>query len=163
MSQQLCQSLSCHLRFGLGSCSVHLNSKNLQIFLGAERKPLEIEIFTWGGDVAQLVEHRTGHAADAGLILQCGEGFFSQSQLSVQTLSYGVRIPPCATTSIYGCAHFKDPIVPVRVRWIMETLKRTACTVGWVARLCRSWLSTGREGNPNLPREKFHWDTVVKS
>ena len=26
----------------------------------------------------------------------------------------------------------------------METLKRPACTVGWVARLCRGWLSLGK-------------------
>ena len=45
----------------------------------------------------------------------------------------------------------------------METLKHTACTVGWVARPCRSWLSAG-ESNPNFPWEKSHWDnTAVKS
>ena len=42
------------------------------------------------------------------------------------------------------CAHVKDPVVHVRVRWIMETLKHPACTVGWVTRLCRSWLSPGK-------------------
>ena len=26
----------------------------------------------------------------------------------------------------------------------METLKHPACTVGWVARLCRSWLFPGK-------------------
>ena len=35
-----------------------------------------------GGGVAQLVECRT---ADAGAMPQCGKGFFSQSQLSMQT------------------------------------------------------------------------------
>ena len=38
-----------------------------------------------GGDVAQLVRASDRHA-DAGLIPQCSEGFFSQSQLSGQTL-----------------------------------------------------------------------------
>ena len=38
------------------------------------------------GDVAQLVNTSDCHAIDAGLIPRCGKGFFSQSQLSVQTL-----------------------------------------------------------------------------
>ena len=59
-------------------------------------------------------------------------------------LSYGVRTPPYAIACIYICAHVEDPVVHVRVRWIMETMKHPACTVGWVARLCRSWLSTGK-------------------
>ena len=59
-------------------------------------------------------------------------------------LSYGVRTPSCAIACINICVHVKDPVVHVRVRWIMETLKHPACTVGWVARLCRSWLSPGK-------------------
>ena len=39
-----------------------------------------------GGDVAQLVRASDRHAAEAGSIPRCGKGFFSQSQLSVQTL-----------------------------------------------------------------------------
>ena len=42
------------------------------------------------------------------------------------------------------CAHVKDPAVYVRVQWNMETFKHSACTVGWVSRLCRSQLSHGR-------------------
>ena len=83
------------------------------------------------------------HGADAGSIPRCGKGFFSPSQLSVLTL-HGVRTPPCAITCIYICAHVKDPVVHVRVGWIMETLKHPAYSVGWVARLCRSWLSPGK-------------------
>ena len=56
-------------------------------------------------------------------------------------LSYGVRTSPCAIAYINICLHVKDPVVHIRVRWIMETLKHSACTVGWVARICRSWLS----------------------
>ena len=52
--------------------------------------------------------------------------------------------PPFAIASINICAHVKDPVVHVRVGWIRETLKHPACTVGWVARLCRSWLSPGK-------------------
>ena len=33
------------------------------------------------------------------------------------------------------CAHVKVPLIHVRVRWIMETLKHPACILGWVARL----------------------------
>ena len=58
-------------------------------------------------------------------------------------LSYGV--PSTRTIAcIYICAHVKDPVVHVRVRWIIETLKHPALTVGWVAQLCRSWLSPGK-------------------
>ena len=39
-----------------------------------------------GGDVAQFGRASDRHAADAGSIPRCGEGFFSRSQLSVQTL-----------------------------------------------------------------------------
>ena len=34
-------------------------------------------------------------------------------------LSFGVRTPPCAIACITICAHDKDPVVHVRVRWIM--------------------------------------------
>ena len=43
-----------------------------------------------------------------------------------------------------ACTHVKDPVVHVRVRWIMETLEHPTCTAGWIARLCRSWLSSGK-------------------
>ena len=77
-------------------------------------------------------------------------------------LSYGVRTLPCAIACIYICAHVKAPVVHVRVRWIMETLKHPACTVGWVPRL--SQLAFPGEGSPIFPWEKSHWDnTVVKS
>ena len=76
-------------------------------------------------------------------------------------VSYGVRTPPCVIACILICAHVKDPVVHVRVRWIIETLKHPACTLGWVARL--SQLAFPGESNPNFPCEKSHWDnTVVK-
>ena len=56
-------------------------------------------------------------------------------------LSYGVRTPPCAIACIYIYVDVKDPVVHDGVRWIMETLKHPAYTLGWVARLCCSWLS----------------------
>ena len=78
------------------------------------------------------------HAADAGSIPRCGKGFFSQSQLSVQTL-LRVSVHPCVCDI---SAHVKELVVHARVWWITETLKHPTCTVDWVARLCRSWLST---------------------
>ena len=59
-------------------------------------------------------------------------------------LSYCVRAPQSVIACTDICAHVKDPVVNVRVRWIRETLKHPVCTVGWVALLCRSWLSPGK-------------------
>ena len=117
-------------------------------------------VCVWGhGDVAQLVRAWDCHATDAGLIPRCSKGFFSQCRLSMQTLTC-VYIPLCAIACINTCAHIKDPEVPVRVRWIMETLKHLACTVGWVAWL---WLlAFPRESNLNFPWEKSHWDNTVQ-
>ena len=95
------------------------------------------------------------HAADTGSIPL---GFFSQSQLSVQTL-YGVHTSPCAVACIYICVQVKDPVVHVRVLWIMGTLKHPECTVGWVVQL--SQLAFPGEGNLNFPWVKSHWDTTV--
>ena len=78
-------------------------------------------------------------------------------------LSYGVcTTPVCNNMYLHICAHVKDPVVHVWVRWIMEILKHPACTIGWAVRLCRSWLSLGK-GNSNFPWERSHWDnTVIK-
>ena len=114
------------------------------------------------GDVAQLDRASDRHTADAGSIPQCGKGFFSQGQLPVQTL-LRVSVTPCAIACINICAHVKDPVAHVRVRWIMETLKHSACTEGWVARLCCSCLSPGKS-NLNSTWGKSHWDkTGLKS
>ena len=48
--------------------------------------------------------------------------------------------PPCAIACIYICAHVKDPVVPVRLRWKYGNTS----IVGWVARLCCSWRSPGK-------------------
>ena len=50
------------------------------------------------------------HAAEAGSIPRFDKGFFSQSQLLVQTL---VRRP-------YTCAHVQDPVVHARVRGLWK-------------------------------------------
>ena len=85
--------------------------------------------------------------------------FLLESTFSADSLTVSVY-PPCAIACIYICAYVKDPVVHVRVQWIMETLKHPACTVSRVARLCRSWLSPG-EGNPNFPWGKSQWDNII--
>ena len=51
------------------------------------------------------------HAAEAGLIPQCGKGFFCRSELLVQT-------------------HLRVSVHPREQWWIKETLKHPACIVG---------------------------------
>ena len=53
-------------------------------------------------------------------------------------------LPPCAIACINVCAHVKDPVVHVRGWWVIETLNHPECTVGWVVRHSRSWLSQGK-------------------
>ena len=97
-----------------------------------------------GGDVAQLVRASDRHAADAGSIPQMRqEIFLPESTFSADSFTC-VRTLPCAIACIYICAHVKDPVVRVRVRWSMETLKHPPCSLGWVVRLCRSWLFPGK-------------------
>ena len=71
------------------------------------------------------------HAFDAGWIPWCGKGFFSQSAFSADSLTVSVHL--CVQLHVFTCAHVKDPVIHVRVWWIMETLKHPACTVSWVA------------------------------
>ena len=68
---------------------------------------------------------------------------------------------PCAIACIYICAHVKHPVTLVRVRWIMKTLKHPACEVGWVARLCRSWLSRRKE--TRISQGRTPEDTIDKN
>ena len=84
------------------------------------------------------------HAADTGFDYPAQqEIFLPGSSFRADSLTC-VRTPPCAIACINVCAHVEDPLVHVRVRWIMETLKHSAFTLGRVARLCRSWLSQGK-------------------
>ena len=54
--------------------------------------------------------------------------FFSQIQLSVQTLLRVSVHPPCANACINICAHVKDRVVHVRVWWIMATYTNRSST-----------------------------------
>ena len=114
--------------FATGSSARVLLSK------GSGEKPLMALAIFRGRDVAQLVQSHQ-HAANASSIPRCSKGFFSRSQLLVQTLVIQCPYTPCAITCINICVHIKDHVLHVRVWWIMETLKHPACTVGWVVRL----------------------------
>ena len=102
-----------------------------------------------GRDVAPLVQRRNGT-----LLTQVrfpGEARDFSPRVDFQCrLSYGVRtslplLPHlCAIACIIICAHVKDPVVYVWIRWIVEALKYPARTAGGVARVCRSWLSPGK-------------------
>ena len=69
------------------------------------------------------------HAADAGSIPRCGKIFFFPRVNFQCRLSSGVRTSPCAIACINICRHDKDPVVHVRVRWIMATQKYSARTI----------------------------------
>ena len=98
--------------------------------------------------MAQLVEHWNGTPPTQVRFLGAARDFSLRVNFQCR-LSYGVRIPLCAIACMYICAQVKDPVVHVRIQWIMETLKHPACTLGLVARRCRSWLSRGRQ--PEFP------------
>ena len=74
-----------------------------------------------------------------------------------------VSVHPVCNRMHSICVHVKHPVVHVRVRWIMETLK----TPSIHRRLGSATLSQPafpKDSNPNFPREKSHWDkTVVKT
>ena len=40
-----------------------------------------------------------------------------------EIISMAAVTPPCAITIISICVHVKEPVVHVRVQWIMETLQ----------------------------------------
>ena len=96
-----------------------------------------------GRGVAQLVERRTGTPLTRVRFADAARDFSPRFYFQ-RRLSYGVQTPPCATACINICVHVKDPVVHVKVRWIMETREHPTCAIGWVARLCRSWLSPGK-------------------
>ena len=103
-------------------------------------------------DIAQLVEHQTVTPLTQVRFPGAARDFSFRDSSSVRTPS---------DTCINTCAHVKAPVVHVRLRWIMETRKHPAYTVGWVAQL--SQLALPRESNLNFRWERSHWDsTVVK-
>ena len=76
----------------VASMTSHVSILNLQI------KTLEVVVKDgWGCSSAGRASDR--HAAEACSVPRCGKGFFSQSQLSVQTLLQ------CLCTPVCSCMH----------------------------------------------------------
>ena len=75
--------------------------------------------------------------------------FLPESTFSAVSLTVSVT-PPCAIACIYICAHVKDPVVHVRVRWIMEILK-TSSMHRRLGSATLSQLASPGEGKPNFP------------
>ena len=128
---------------------------------------LDMDAAMQGGDVAQLVEQRSGTLPTLVRFPGAARLFFSRRVDFQCRLFYGVRTPPtpsvCNRPCIYICPYVKDPVVYVRVRWIMETLK-TPSLHRRLGSATLSQLAFPGEGNPNFPWEKSHWDnTVFKS
>ena len=106
-----------------------------------------------GGDVAQLVKHRTGTPPTLVQFPSAERAFLPESTFSAPF--DGVCTPPCAITRIiYICAHVKDPVVNVRVWWIMETLSKTPSMQPRMGSSTLLQLAFPREDNPNFPWEK---------
>ena len=61
------------------------------------------------GDVAQLVEHRIGTPPTQVRFTRCGKGFFSQSQLAVQTL---LRCPYTPRTQLHALTSVRTLKIP---------------------------------------------------
>ena len=101
------------------------------------------------------------HATDIGSIPRCGKGFSPRVNFQC-SLFYVCPYPLCAVACINICAHVKDPVVCIRLRRIMETQKHQACTIGWEAPLCRSWLSPGKTSRFSHARNPKWDNTVVK-
>ena len=78
---------------------------------------------------AQLVTASDRHAADEGLIPPGWQGIFLPRVNFQCRLSFSVHTSLRAIACINICAHIKDPVVYVRVRWIMATQTYQACTI----------------------------------
>ena len=70
-------------------------------------------------------------------------------------VSYGVRTPPCVIACILICAHVKDPVVHVRVRWIMAKTLNTK-TPSMHPRLGSATLS--QLAFPGEKQSNFPWE-----
>ena len=91
-----------------------------------------------------MVERRTGRLSHRFDSPEWREIFLPESTFSADSLRC-VCTPLCAISGTGICAHFKEPVVHISVRWIMETLKHPVCTVSWVVRPCCRWLSLGEQ------------------
>ena len=110
----------------------------------------------------QLVRASERHSANARSIPRCGEGFFSQSQLSVQTLLRCPYTPVCNRLHFHQCTRWRSPD-PCQISVEYGNTK-TPSMHPMLGSTTLLQLAFPGEGNPNFPWNKSHWDnTVVKS
>ena len=102
-----------------------------------------------GSTVPARCWHRFNFPVQQGIL-------FPESTFSADSVMVPVH-PPCAITCVNICVHIKGPVARVRVRWIVGTLKHPACTIGWVAGLCHSWLSPKGKQPEFLMGEIPYW------
>ena len=83
------------------SAKKRARAATVSIVIGSTRKAV-LDAFCPGrvGGVAQLDERRVRRSAEAGSSPRCGKGFFSQGQLSVQTL-----LTVSGTVPVYNRMH----------------------------------------------------------
>ena len=113
----------------------------------------------WG--CSSLVEHRTTMLLTQVRFPSVARNFLTESTFSANCRTC-VHTFLCAIAFTNICAHAKEPALLVRVRWIIETLKHPACTVGWVAQLCHSWLSPGKATQISLGRNPIRTIQLLK-
>ena len=102
-----------------------------------------------------------GRISDRHNSLVRQEIFLTESTFQCR-LSYGVRTLPCAFACIYICAHFKDPVVHVRIRWIMATETYLACNISnkiinLMIDHSAERRTTNREANDVQTERKWSW------
>ena len=71
---------------------------------------------------------------------KCSIHFIYQIYKTLFKWDYKPRSHVCMHTK-RSHTHFRDPVVHIRVSWIMETPKHPACTLGWAVQLCGRLLS----------------------
>ena len=104
------QLKSCDLVHASSFNKFHWHIKQLKSMLTQHIPAAHVQMW-WGCSSVGAALDR--HAADAGLIPWCGQGFLSPSQLSVRTLMF-VRTPLCAIACINICAPVKNPVLFVK-------------------------------------------------
>ena len=77
------------------------------------------------GDVAQLVKHPTVTPLMQVQFLVVARDFSPRVKFQCR-FSYVCPHTPCVIAYMYICAHINNPVVHVRVWWIMETTNQLA-------------------------------------
>ena len=105
-----------------------------------------------GGDVAQLVERRTGTSLRQVRFPGATRDFSTRVNFQCR-LSYGVRTPPCATACNNICALVKDPLDRVKSS-VYYGNTNSSSMHRRLGSATLSKLAFPGESNPNFPWEK---------